>query len=191
MPQTAPPLVPVHHRHLVAIAFVRPLVFVVVLFAAYWLLPLDGLRHVPLLVVLGAGLLLLASLTVFHVRAILKAAYPAVRAVEALTMTVPCFLLLFAATYFIASQASAASFNMHVLTRTDALYFTVATFGTVGFGDIVATSQGMRLLVTAQMVLDLVVLGLVARVFVGAVRVAWTTSAIHPPSAGTSPDDLG
>ena len=42
----------------------------------------------------------------------------------------------------------------------------------MGFGDITAASQFARLMVTAQMVLDLLVLGLVVHVFVGAVQFA-------------------
>jgi Ion channel len=57
------------------------------------------------------------------------------------------------------------------LTRTDPLYFfTVTVFSTEGFGDITAKSQAARLVVTAQMVTDLVVLGLVIKVIVSAVR---------------------
>ena len=59
-----------------------------------------------------------------------------------------------------------------VQTRTDALYFTVTVFSTVGFGDIVAVSQPARLVVTVQMLLDLLALGLVVRAFVGAVQFA-------------------
>jgi hypothetical protein len=55
-------------------------------------------------------------------------------------------------------------------TRTDALYFTVTVFSTVGFGDISATSQAARLIVTIQMILDLIVLGLGVRVFLAAVE---------------------
>ena len=51
------------------------------------------------------------------------------------------------------------------------MYFTVTVFSTVGFGDITAVSQPARLLVTSQMILDLVVLGLGIRVLVGAVEV--------------------
>ena len=55
--------------------------------------------------------------------------------------------------------------------RTDSLYFTVTVFATVGFGDITATSQVARIVVIAQMILDLLVLGLVVKVFVGAVEI--------------------
>jgi voltage-gated potassium channel len=72
--------------------------------------------------------------------------------------------------YFLTAQADLNNFNVHSLTRTDALYFTVTVFTTVGFGDIVATTQLARLVVTVQMILDLVVLGLGVRVFLGAVQ---------------------
>ena len=90
---------------------------------------------------------------------------------EALAVTVPVFLLLFAATYFMMEQANADNFNVDSLTRTDSLYFTVTVFATVGFGDIAATSQVARVAVIAQMILDLLVLGLVVKVFVGAVEI--------------------
>jgi voltage-gated potassium channel Kch len=95
------------------------------------------------------------------------------------------FLLLFASAYFVMARASPASFSHH-LTRTDGLYFTVTTFSTVGYGDITATSQAARLVVTAQMILDLLALGLGIRVFIGAVQLA---RQAHPDPAGpgTSP----
>jgi hypothetical protein len=56
------------------------------------------------------------------------------------------------------------------LTRTDALYFTVTVFSTVGFGDITAKTETARLVVTGQMIADLVILGLAIKIIVGAVR---------------------
>ena len=55
------------------------------------------------------------------------------------------------------------------LTHTDALYFTVTVFTTVGFGDVTAKSEGARLLVTGQMVTDLIILGIGAKIILGAV----------------------
>ena len=40
----------------------------------------------------------MTAMTAYQLRAIIKARYPAIRAIEALAMTVPLFLLLFAAT---------------------------------------------------------------------------------------------
>jgi voltage-gated potassium channel len=45
-----------------------------------------------------------------------------------------------------------------------------AVFSTVGFGDIVAVDQTARVVVTVQMLLDLLFLGLVVRSFAGAVQ---------------------
>ena len=70
------------------------------------------------------------------------------------------------------AHTNPANFNTHPLTRTDMLYFAVTVFSTVGFGDITAASQFARLVVTGQMVLDLLVLGLLVRAFVGAVQLA-------------------
>ena len=52
-----------------------------------------------------------------------------------------------------------------------ALYFTVTVFSTVGFGDITAKTDLARTLVTIQMLFNLVVIGLAAKVVFGAVDV--------------------
>jgi hypothetical protein len=126
----------------------------------------------PLWVTLATGLSVLTAVTVFEVQATLGAEYPGLRAVEALASTVPFFLLLFAAIYFVMAQEGGGNFNVQTLTRTSSLYFTVTTFSTVGFGDIVAASQTARTLVMVQMVLGLVILGLGVRVFLSAVQTA-------------------
>jgi hypothetical protein len=148
----------------------------------YYLLPLDHLASVPLSVLLVVGLLILLVISAGQVREILRAEYPALRGAEALATTVPLFLLLFASAYFVMERASPDSFS-HTLTRTDALYFTVTTFTTVGYGDITATSQSARLVVTAQMLLDLLALGLGVRVLLGAVQLA---RQARPAVAGPS-----
>jgi hypothetical protein len=148
------------------------------LVALYYLLPLDHIRNVP--VTLAVGLVILLAVTVVQLRIIVKARYPAVRAIEALAATVPLFLLLFASAYIAMTSANPANFSTHPLTRTDALYFTVTVFTTVGFGDITAASQSARLVVTVQMLLDLVALGLVVRALVGAVQLARQQA---PPAA--------
>jgi hypothetical protein len=64
---------------------------------------------------------------------------------------------------------SAASFGAH-FSHTDGLYFTVTVFSTVGFGDITAKTQTARLVVTGQMIADLIHLGLAVKVIADAVR---------------------
>jgi voltage-gated potassium channel Kch len=158
-------------RRLIWLGGLRALATATVLVALYYLLPLDHLASVPLAVTLLAGLLVLLAVGTRQLRLILRARYPAVRAAQALAITVPLFLLLFASAYYVMARASPGSFSSH-LSRTDALYFTVTTFSTVGYGDITATSQTARLVVTVQMILDLLALGLGIRVFIGAVQLA-------------------
>ena len=131
---------------------------------------------------LAVGLLALVTVAAYQVGAIIRSSHPALRAVEALSVTAPLFLLLFAAVYFLMAQADAGNFNTETLTRTDSLYFTVTVFATVGFGDITATSEAARVLVTIQMILDLIVLGLGVRAFVGAVDVGRQKTTNGPPT---------
>jgi voltage-gated potassium channel len=50
------------------------------------------------------------------------------------------------------------------------LYFTVTVFATVGFGDITAKTEAARLLVTGQMIIDLIIIGIGAKIILGAVQ---------------------
>jgi voltage-gated potassium channel Kch len=149
---------------------VRILATSIGLVALYYLAPLHELAKVPVALSLSVEMLVLAGVVAWQVLSITRADYPGIRAVEALSVTTPLFLLLFAAGYFLLAQDNPANFSPHALTRTDTLYFTVTTFSTVGFGDIVATSPAARLIVTVQMLLDLLVLGLGIRLFFGAVQ---------------------
>jgi voltage-gated potassium channel len=178
--QTLPPT---ERRRLIARGLLRALATSTALIALYFLAPIGHIEGVPVGVSLAVALLVLLGVTCWQIRAITRAAYPGVRAIEALASTVPLFLLLFAATYFLLAQADPANFSSHALTRTDAVYFTVTIFATVGFGDITATSQTARLLVSAQMMLDLLVFGLGLRVFLGAIERGRQHHAPDPSAA--------
>ncbi|MDZ5662178.1 potassium channel family protein [Nocardioides sp. S-58] len=136
----------------------------------YFVLPLDHLGRLPVGVGLLAALGALVVVTVWQVHAVTRSTHPGVRAVEALAVILPVFLVLFAVSYYLLTLDDPDSFTAGALTRTDALYFTVTVFATVGFGDIAAVTQQARRLVTVQMVLDLLLIGVVIRVFVGAVE---------------------
>ena len=124
----------------------RGLLIATVLVVLYYVLPFDRGLDAETAVRLAASLLIFAGVMVWQVRSIASARYPGLRAVEALGLIVPLFLLIFASTYFLMERASAASFT-EPLTRTDALYFTVTVFATVGFGDIAAESETARVVV--------------------------------------------
>jgi voltage-gated potassium channel len=155
-------------RRVVA-TLLRACLSTITLVAIYYLLPLDTTSVRSAVTMLLVGLLGLVGLVVFQVRSIIRATYPALRAVGALATSVPLFLLLFAATYFVMDTISGGNFS-EPLTRTDALYFTVTVFATVGFGDITATTEATRALVTAQMVAGIVTVGIGARIIVDAVK---------------------
>ena len=115
------------------------------------------------------GLAAFVALVAFQVRLIIRSRFPGLRAAEALGTSVPFFLLLFASTYVVLAALSVSNFGGY-LSHTDGLYFTVTVFSTVGFGDITAKTETARLVVTGQMITDLIILGLAIKVIVGAVR---------------------
>ena len=162
-------LPPAKRRRLIIAAVLRGLVVTTVLVVLYYLLPLDRPLDTGTAVRLLIGLLVFAGVTVWQVRAITGSRYPGLRAAEALGLIIPLYLLLFASTYFVMERASAANFTQP-LTRTDALYFSVTVFTTVGFGDIAAKSETARVVLIVQMLADLALLGAGARVLLGAVR---------------------
>jgi voltage-gated potassium channel len=55
-------------------------------------------------------------------------------------------------------------------TKTDALYFTMTTMTTVGYGDIYAAGQVARVLALIQMAFNLVFVGALASILSGAIR---------------------
>jgi hypothetical protein len=162
-------LPPAKRRRLIIAAVLRGLVVTTVLVVLYYLLPLDRPLDTGTAVRLLIGLLVFAGATVWQVRVVAGSRYPGLRAAEALGLIIPLYLLLFASTYFLMERASAANFTQP-LTRTDALYFSVTVFTTVGFGDIAAKSETARVVLIVQMLADLALLGAGARVLLGAVR---------------------
>jgi heme/copper-type cytochrome/quinol oxidase subunit 2 len=155
----------------------------IALVVIYYLLPLNRPSTGSAVTMLVVGLVVFIGLVALQVRSIVRSPFPGLRAIEALATSVPLFLLLFAATYDVMASLSASSFTQP-LTRTDALYFTVTVFATVGFGDIAAKTEAARLVVTGQMIADLIIIGLGVRVIVGAVR---RGRQRRPEDAGTVP----
>ena len=116
------------------------------------------------------GLVALAVLLTRQIRSIARSDTPRLRAIEVLAIVAPLFLLLFSFSYYLMALHDSSQFTQP-MSRTDALYFTVTVFATVGFGDIVARSQTARAVVTVQMVLDLALVGVGLRLLVQAVQV--------------------
>jgi voltage-gated potassium channel len=159
-------------RRRVLAALARASLTSTVLLVLYYTLPLTARLEASTTLWLLGGLVGFAAVITWQTRAILGSRYPALRAIEALAAAIPLFLLVFAAGYFTMAAVQTGAFSQP-LTRTDALYFTVTVFSTVGFGDITPTAQATRLVVVVQMLGDLVFVGLVLRVMLGAVKAGW------------------
>jgi hypothetical protein len=136
----------------------------------YYMAPMRG-SDGPVALRLFIGLGVYASLTAWQLHAISKSDRPGLRAVEALATGIPLFLVVFASAYY-ALDGSAGEVFTQSLNKTDALYFTITVFSSVGFGDIAPVSQVARVIAMVQMVADLIMFGAVARVMLDAVKSA-------------------
>jgi voltage-gated potassium channel len=152
------------------LAAIRAIVSIVLLMTLYYTLPLSGLEDWSATVRLLVSIVVLVLVLAWQIRSIANSKTPTLRAVEAVSISLPLFLLSMATTYVLMSQSNEQSFT-EALTRTDALYFAITVFSTVGFGDIAPLTQSARIAVTVQIFLDLLLLGVGLRLVVGAVNV--------------------
>jgi len=132
------------------------------LLIVYWLMPVQDVVNAGWFLRLALGLVLTVALLVWELRSIPESRRPVIRAIRALAASILMFLVVFALTYLSISHANPSSFSEH-LDKVSAMYFTVTTLSTVGFGDIVPLTQTARVLVTVQMLLDIIVLAVTAR----------------------------
>jgi hypothetical protein len=160
---------PVRVRRRLAVgSLLRSMVVSVAIVVGYFLLPMRGLSDAEGLG-LVIGLAVVALLVAWQFREIVRSPYPRIRAVGALATSLPLFLVVFATTYHLMGAAQPSSFS-EPMDRLDALYFTVTVFATVGFGDIVPTTDATRTVTMVQMIGNLVMVGLVARALFSAVQ---------------------
>ena len=145
-----------------------PIVGITMLLLLYYSLPFDRAFDTGTILLLALGLAGFTVLITAQVIQIARSPHPRLRALTALATSVPLFLVLFASAYYLMAHAVDGAFN-ESLSRTDALYFTVTVFTTVGFGDIVPKLPEVRVLVMLQMIGDLIVIGVLGRVVIGAV----------------------
>jgi voltage-gated potassium channel len=160
---------PRQRRIVIARALLRAVLTATVLIVLYYELPMNHVASAGSALLLAAGLIVIAALLTWRIRGITVSAHPGLHAIETLALVVPLYVLAFATTYYLTALSNGATFS-EPMTRTDALYFSVTIFATVGFGDITAKTEAARLVVTAQMFFDLLLLGFGARVFVSAVQ---------------------
>lgn len=134
----------------------------VLLLTVYFLIPFTDLTSGQSLLRLGIGVVIFVMVLVWQLRRVTRAQHPVLRAVHALAVTIPLFLVAFAAVYLSLSLGTETHFS-EGLDHTGALYLAITIFSTVGFGDITPESELARIVVSIQMLLDLVVIGVVVR----------------------------
>ena len=150
----------------ISLAVGRCVVVWIILGVAYYALPLDDISgdHPIWLVTVILAVFFLA--VAWSVLRITRSTMPRLRAAEALGATIPFFLTLFAVVYLVLDHQHPHSFS-EPLDHISALYFTITVFATVGFGDITPITQQTRLVVSLQMLLNLVVIGVVVKLIIG------------------------
>jgi uncharacterized membrane protein YozB (DUF420 family) len=175
---------PKHRRHPVRrevlASLFRSGLVIVALTCIYSLAPLGRRFDGAVALQLAAWLLVFLAVVAWQLLAVIRSPHPGLRAGEAVAVSVPLFVLVFATTYFVTGQVSPGSFS-EPLTRIDAVYFSVTIFATVGFGDISARSEEARMLVTAQMLADLLLIGFIAKILFGVVQQRRQALALDPP----------
>jgi voltage-gated potassium channel len=133
----------------------------------FYSFPLPG-QSFPVLELLAflAGIAALIVLVVWQARRQLAAPDSEAVRLSSLLVVLYIVIMFFALAYVWIEQSSPGQFS-DLQTRTDALYFTVATLGTVGYGDVHPVGQAARAVATTQIVFDLVFVAALVSVFSG------------------------
>ena len=164
-------MIPTETRAAAKRSLTRSGVLVAVLLLGYAFLPLRGSLWWVGCAVGFAAIIGVIPITIRRFHAVRRSETPILVGVEAIVLLVSMLVLGFAAVYYAMDAHQAQFAGME--DRVDAVYFTVTTLSTVGYGDVHATGTAARVLVTIQILTNLVFLGIVVRVMAraaGAIR---------------------
>jgi voltage-gated potassium channel len=145
----------------------RPFWSLVGLLIAYYAFPVrreDPLAMAATLIATTAGLGLLAAMMTLELQHLRRG--EETRSARFLAMVLVLMVMLFSLAFFLLNMTNPSQIS-DLDTRTDALYFTLATMATVGYGDVHAEGQVARGLVSALIVFDVVVVASLARGYAG------------------------
>jgi voltage-gated potassium channel len=148
-------------------SWARPGLIFVGLLASYYAFPVElagksAAGTITSLVIALAGLTLVASVMVKELRAV-RRGDPG-RGVRIVAMMLVLLVMGASLAFFLLNNARPDEFS-GMSTKTDALYFTLATMSTVGFGDVHAEGQLARALVCILIVFNIVVGASLARIY--------------------------
>lgn len=139
------------------------------LLTAYYLSPFSTRGVITVLAYLVVAPALYLAAVSRQLRKVVVASVPQLRAVQSAVVSVLLFQILFAGGYLALGSASEQNFS-EPLDHTRALYFAITVLSTVGLGDIPPESDVASIVVSVQMLLDLVVLGFIVKAFVRAAQ---------------------
>ncbi len=160
----AEPLRPSPERAEVRATLLRIALTIVVVGSLYALAPLDADRWYLDLLIGLAAVGAFVVVIVRRTRRLRTSQRALLDALEALALAMSLLVFGFAAVHYVLAENGQFS---GLETKLDAVYFTVVTLGTVGFGDITPTGQGARLAVTLQIVFTLSVVGAALKILGG------------------------
>lgn len=154
-----------HHPLVVTLAHTT--IMLVLLTLGYYLLPVrapwgDAVSALRMAGSLMAWATLVVLLRVERKRSRARQE-PQYHRVQQLLTALYLLVLGFAVLYIVTETVAPEQFA-GLVNRTDALYFSVTIMGTVGFGDVHAAGTVGRLMVTVQMLFNLIYLGTALRV---------------------------
>jgi hypothetical protein len=152
---------------------------VVALVAVYFLVPLEGSIGLRL-AAYAAGLALVILVVGRQLRRHLRSRDADIR-IDSLALAIVLAILLFALTYYAVGTAEPAEFN-GLQTRIDALYYSLTVATTTGFGDVSAQGQLARILVSVQLVFNIVILATAAPLLTRTIRSRKISQAQGPRS---------
>ena len=148
---------------------IRAVVTVAIILAAYYLLPVGDGYGADSIVRMAIGAIAVIVVATWEVSAVAKSPKPEIRAIDAIAVSAATMTVAFAVLYLNLSARDPDAFTEH-LGRTAALYFTMTTLTTVGYGDITARTDAARVAVMTQFLFNVAVIGTTARLIVGTVR---------------------
>jgi hypothetical protein len=174
-------LFPASSRRAIWAAGGRCILIVVGLGILYALAPMHGDHPWLGALIALVGLALVGPLTIQRARRVLRSEQPVLDAVEAIVLLVSILVFAFSIVYLTIDR-NGDQFNA-LQTHTDAMYFTVVTLSTVGYGDITATGQAARVAVIIQIVFDFAMVAVAFRLLSAAAKHRLVGKGELPPGS--------